>query len=64
MKRMAPMKKVAMTKAEFTKLFDKLKAIPLTPEQIATELGVNRVTLYRWASGARKIDLFTDVKLG
>ena len=59
MKRM-PKKKPAMSKSEFSKLFTQLKDVAkLSPDQIAEDLGVNRVSLYRWASGDRSIDKFT-----
>lgn len=55
-----PKKKPAMSKTEFTRIFTQLKdTAKLTPAQIADGLGVNRVSLYRWASGERTIDKFT-----
>lgn len=40
-----------MSAADFTAIFTRLKAAGLSPHEIADDLGVNRVTLYQWASG-------------
>lgn len=48
---------------EFVAIFDRLKAAGLSPDEIADDLGVHRVTLYRWASGIINVGRFTSMAI-
>lgn len=58
---MSPIKAQAMKGSEFKQMLDQYLAISNEHSvvSLAAELGVNRVTVHRWASGKRTIDRFT-----
>lgn len=58
---MSPIKAQAMKGSDFKKMLEQYLAISdeHSVVSLAAELGVNRVTVHRWASGKRTIDRFT-----
>lgn len=57
---MPPKKKTGMTKTEFARSLVKYLAIKgNSVSGMADELGITRMTIYRWKKGERNIDTFT-----